>query len=767
MHPVTDVAPAPQTPLDYALAYAALGYAVIPLHSVDAAGACSCGRPHDGAPLSANSRGKHPHTLHAPRGVHSASKDPAVIRRWFEVAPHLNIGLACGEPSGFIAVDIDPRDGGDATWEDFLSRNGAVEPATLIAQTGGAGRHVLFAYDPAVRVRSPGKGVQIKADGGYIVAEPSTHVSGRRYAWSADGDPMNGGVLARLPPWLIAPRQAEVHTIGGKRLTGYLDPQRIADLRAALTALDHDDYTAWISVGMALHSTDAAEAFEIWDEWSRNSPKYDEAAQRAKWMTFGGRHGLHVESIFTWAMDQGWSGQTTRVAVPVETVSILAPRAAATASAALGLLELPGHLQGVVDFANRTAPKPQPAFAVGAALALGSVCCGRRFRALPRYNWPSLYFVHVGKSSSGKEHARTVINTVLTAAEWPELMGRSGYTSDTAVFSALWHQPAHLAMIDEMGALLLNNQDEGNFQSRSGIVALTEAWGTLHGIFRPKSFSTHTLPADQAAAMMKRQVINPALSLLGLTTPENFYRGLGEDAIHNGLLGRLIVIDTEIGRQMTADTEPLDVPQAVVDWVQGCRGAGAGRGNLSGMPVGPDVRPTPVDVPTDPAATAAFKAYERDVLKHMDALDEEGLAELEGRSVEKAMRLALILAVSSRVDAPRISPEHADWAVAFVRHWTARTLASVREHMHGSKFAQWQAAVLETIAHAGGRGRTPRELAQFSRVFNGLEIRQRGMVLEALAAKGAATLVKIPSPSGRPTQRTAWVAVAPDPNTDD
>src|SRR5690554_3623304 len=84
-----------------------------------------------------------------------------------------------------------------------------------------------------------------------------------------------------------------------------LQPQRIADLRAALAHLDASDYHVWIGVGQALHSTEAPEAFEIWDTWSQGADNYDGTTD-AKWRTFNAGGSLHVESIFTWAKDAGW-----------------------------------------------------------------------------------------------------------------------------------------------------------------------------------------------------------------------------------------------------------------------------------------------------------------------------------------------------------------------------------------------------------------------------------------------------------------------------
>lgn len=755
----TEPGNAKREPLEYAQAYAAAGFAVVPLNWITESGACSCGR------AECHSAGKHPFALLARNGAHSATKDPERIRVWWETHPQLNVGIATGAPSGVVVIDIDPRNGGDVTWEGLLERNHAAAPDTARAQTGGGGVHLLFRYD-AERLPhvATGKGIDIKGDGGLIVVEPSRHASGRLYAWDAEADPLEGCTIADVPDWLIAPRQATVTNFNGgaPRAAGYLDPQRIADARAAMAHLDPDDYTVWVSVGMALHSTDAPEAFALWCEWASRSHKFDADASRVKWLSFGKtKSGLHVESIFAWAADAGWSGETQRVAEPAHTVRLAAPKETRSAGD-YGLHEIPGALGEVVRFANTTAPQPQPDFAVSAALALGSVVAGRRYAAQPRNNFTSLYFVNVGPSASGKEHARTIINAVLEAAEWPQLIGPAGYSSDSAVFSALLHQPAHIAIIDEIGALLGNAQADGMYYARAAMTALVEAWGVCHRSLRPKANSTLGLAKDQADALLARVVHNPALTLLGMTTPRTFYGSINEASIEGGFLSRLLVIQTEIGRQPLNAAAPLDVPEAIIQWVQASRFHASERGNLAATDLGAGARQSPTPIPTDAAALAVLNAYSEEARQSMDALDDEGMAELEGRSAEKAMRIAAIVAVSVDPCTPRITEGIAEWAVRYVRHWTARTVDAVREYLHGSKFAQWQADVLRCIQRGGAKGRTERDLCHYLRAYKGLDMRQRKSVMDALLAEGTVALIEAAGPSGRGRKRVAWVAVEPD-----
>jgi len=742
--------------LDAALRYAALGWAVLPLHSLRN-GRCTCGK----SPCGPENRtaGKHPATELVRHGVHDATKDPARIREWFARMPHANVGIATGEPSGFDVLDVDPRNGSDDTLADIIRMHGAL-PDTAMQLTGGGGYHYLFRHTGG-RLKSPGRGLDVKSTGGYIIAEPSIHATGGTYAWEGSADPTDGFPIAEPPAWLVAP--APVRTagpsLGG---AGYLDPQRILDLRAALAHLDSADYATWISVGQALHSTAAPEAFEIWDTWSQSAANYDGTTD-AKWRTFRADGPLHVESIFVWARDAGWNGDAPRVPVPAaDVLPFTAPDNATPGH----LLSLPGALGVVVDLANRSAPKPQPQFAVQAALALGCAVLGRRFKTT-RDNWPSLYFVNVGKSASGKEHARTVVDAVLTAAQLGHLIGPGGYTSDGAVFSAAINQPCHLAIIDELGAMLGNARATNNYQKRQAIDALTQAWGVLHGSLRPLGYSTMTLTVQQRQELASRVIHRPAISLLGMTTPRTFYGALNEQAIEGGFLNRLLVVESHTGRQLSRPAEPLEVPDSVVEWCIAARGP-AGPGNLQGLDPAHDQVPLPRVVDFTVEARAAFRQYEADCLDSMDELELENLAELEGRSVEKALRIALILAVSDNVTAPLIRVEHAEWAIAYVRHYTAQTIASVREHMHDSQFAVWKRATLDAIRRGGTKGLTERELCRNCRPYAGLEPRMRKAVTDSLKSEELVAWVDLgKGPGGRGKNRIAWVACADAEEGDD
>lgn len=151
------------------------GFAVLPLWGFKSDGTCACGSP------TCHSPGKHPHRL-APQGVLDATLNSARVAEWWVLGNH-NIGIATGSISGVVALDIDPRHGGDISLYNIADDYGEL-PDTWRVLTGGGGDHFMFQYIEGMRNRTGiFPGVDFKTDGGYVVAPPSLHVSGERYRW--------------------------------------------------------------------------------------------------------------------------------------------------------------------------------------------------------------------------------------------------------------------------------------------------------------------------------------------------------------------------------------------------------------------------------------------------------------------------------------------------------------------------------------------------------------------------------------------------------
>ena len=176
-----------------AVAYAAAGLPVLPLH-VPFDGVCSCGAS------GCRSPGKHPRLRD---GLKGATSDVAMVAEWWLRWPGANVGICTGARSGLLVLDVDVEHGGVAALEALVRERGPL-PKTPEAWTGGGGRHYYFLH-PGVSVRNSagrlGDGLDVRGDGGDVVAAPSLHVTGRPYRWIRQlGDTR----LAEPPPWLYA-----------------------------------------------------------------------------------------------------------------------------------------------------------------------------------------------------------------------------------------------------------------------------------------------------------------------------------------------------------------------------------------------------------------------------------------------------------------------------------------------------------------------------------------------------------------------------------
>lgn len=170
-----------------------LGWDPVAVWGVNAEGACSC--PNG---LQCKSPGKHPINNGWQSRDRMTKPDAYDI---FAMNTHpVNIGLRTGTISGFWALDIDPKSGGDESLLSLESQYGTLPP-TRVHRTGSGGRHYLFKLPKHFEVtnsrgRLP-RGIDVRGNGGFIVAPGSiTPVGDYRTEVNAD--------IADAPDWLLS-----------------------------------------------------------------------------------------------------------------------------------------------------------------------------------------------------------------------------------------------------------------------------------------------------------------------------------------------------------------------------------------------------------------------------------------------------------------------------------------------------------------------------------------------------------------------------------
>lgn len=178
--------------MEAAVAYVGAGFNVIPMYGI-IDGKCQCGK------ADCRNAGKHP--LIKWKDLSVVTVD--TVKEWFTKWSSANIAVITG--NGLLVVDIDAKSGGLESLALLEAKYGPL-PKSVRVLTGGGGLHIYFIYNAMLhKIKSLTgllKGVDIRADGGIIIAPPSNHISGKQYEWF-DGKSIVDTPIEQAPEFLL------------------------------------------------------------------------------------------------------------------------------------------------------------------------------------------------------------------------------------------------------------------------------------------------------------------------------------------------------------------------------------------------------------------------------------------------------------------------------------------------------------------------------------------------------------------------------------
>lgn len=185
------------------------------------------------------------------------------VETWFRQNPGANVGIVTGTVSGLVVLDIDPAHGGDESIQAFERRYGGI-PNTVEARTGGGGRHLYFRHPGGLVPSKVGlaPGIDLRGDGGLVVAPPSIHPSGRHYEWKASRGP-DEVTPAAMPAWL-----SELAAGEGEHKGHPLSHWR-ALVRGGVAEGERNNTLASLAGHLLWHGVDAQVALELLLCWNR------------------------------------------------------------------------------------------------------------------------------------------------------------------------------------------------------------------------------------------------------------------------------------------------------------------------------------------------------------------------------------------------------------------------------------------------------------------------------------------------------------------
>jgi hypothetical protein len=697
-------ATAEDSALDLALAYAESGFSVVPLLR------------HNKVP---------PRELGSWERFKSEQPTTEEITKWFQGRDDLVVALVTGK---FLVIDADTPEA--VTW----AANNL--PVTPLKVATGKGMHYYynnpenFTTYVARRVADydPAKLIDIRGVGGLIIAPYNIHATGAIYEPQV------------IPGW-------ELHDTGD------------------LPDFSRED---WVKVTGADKINGKPIATPLSLEAAAEGSRNDTAARLAGYLI---AKGLNTD--FTQFFLQSWNRsnkpplEDSEIATTVNSIMKTHERKNQAAPSYISknrvikepaeLYNPPGIIKDIYEYSEQIAQISQPALSLQSALGVGSVVAGRMYKS-DMNNFSSLYFMCIAKSGQGKENTKTVIESVLDNSGHIDLMAGDGYTSSGAVYSLLRHKPTHITVMDEFGKRLESIAKSSNSNKEDALQALMEAWGRCHGTIRPDNYSLMNMSSKQQQEAMDRSTIKPAITLMGMSVPKNFYGALSTGRIVDGFLNRFIVVESKLPRVVGKMVPFREPSHAICEWVRKMRETRNEMEELAKNNSELDFKQRVLTFDNESKDLLTKLAYK--LIEEQDALEKDGLEVLLSRTREKAMRLALICALADDHHTNIIRSDITKWAIDYVYYYDQLLVDNCEDKVAGSETESKIKQVLSFIRSQGDIGISKRDIDR-REIFRSMKSYEVKEIIERLKNSGEIQEKDVKTKTtGRPTKRI--VAIDPE-----
>lgn len=560
------------------------GFTVFGLNGVDEKGNCECGNPECTALY------KHPRNT-------SWQHTPFYSEQQFQVMidiGHLETGYGVLIKDLFV-IDVDVRNGGHESFKQLCTdlKVDLDEVCGFIVETGSkdGSKHLYFkSPSPPVALMQnhPSyKGIDFKSSG-FVVGCGSKHRSGFYYECEK-GHPED---IAEPPLGLIKLLEKRSH-FRTQDDHGDVDVT-LDDLTSVVMSINNTDggHDLWLSVGMGLHdvTNGTNDGLEIWDKWAQQYPKYNFEEMEYRYHTFGKcENTISYGTLIHMAKACGYIAPVTFDASTYNEAR--EEKADPLDISHVDIRKPHGFAGKLVDWINGQCLYPRENLAAAAALVALSCIGGMRHK--DDLNGMSLNFIAFGVagSGSGKEAIlQAVQDLVASACGGGAIHGK--FKSEQEAIRNLLHHQASFYIIDELGIELRkisNASKRGGAAYLEGLIGfLMSAYSKANG-FMPvsgdlkrqiiedikKDIAQLNAKADkdgiekyqdQIDALEKQLlcsdqgIVNPFLSMFGLTTPVTFDELVDAEMAQNGFIARSVIFreaETNPRRKKAFKKEPL------------------------------------------------------------------------------------------------------------------------------------------------------------------------------------------------------------------
>ena len=389
------------------------------------------------------------------------------------------------------------------------------------------------------------------------------------------------------------------------------------------------------------------------------------------------------------------------------------------------LLPPEGLVGDVANWIIDAAGCYQPNFALAAALTACGALVGRGVKDFTGQR-TNLYSLAIGRTSSGKNEPLKCIDALFRALRFEKVL-KGKITSDSALEVLLLYHPVMFLKIDEIGHYVKNLKGAGqsNGHLKSVMPALTEVWSAAGGVWEGKTRAEN----QNGKWTPGKHIEEPCVCLYGATAPDVLFDCMNASDMADGSFPRFLVF--------RSDTVPRRETKPEISVPPGLRDSIADALKHLGIPL-PGTKsqdgkvadiPTAMLVNETDEAQWEFESLEDGKCHHIETAQNPMIAEIWGKAVENARRVALTVAVFRNPSAPKIEEYDAKYAVQLVQQLVSGMCKTVAECVSSTRVERTKKRLLRLIRRAGANGLTRSQLV---RSTDDLDIRERNAALDDL-----------------------------------
>ena len=317
----------------------------------------------------------------------------------------------------------------------------------------------------------------------------------------------------------------------------------------------------------------------------------------------------------------------------------------------------PGVLGEIAEYIAGAAVHPHPEVSFAGAIAFGAGLAGRHFNVSG--TGLNQYVMLLAATGVGKEGASDGIDNLYAALrpQLPEIeqfRGPSNFASGAGLVRALSEKtiPCALSVIGEFGLRLTAMSHP---QANSAEITLKSA---LLDFFSKSGEGKVISPVAYSDSAKNTQLLqSPALSILGVSTPETFFEKLTDASVADGLIPRFLTIGCYGSCKMSSETRKEKVPDQLISKIAKVAEVSLYMGRNTSF----------CHITLTPPIKEIFRSFEKQIVDRMNGLGDGAVLNILNRANLKALRLAALAAVFDDPTSPQITAVHAKWAIKFVQ----------------------------------------------------------------------------------------------------